>query len=80
MVGQPHMHRIGIGGRVDRDRLDPHFVRGAVDAQRDFAAVGDQHAGDAHRALGDHDQRLVEFDRLRVLDQDRRDRARRWPR
>jgi hypothetical protein len=76
MVGQPHVHRVGIGGGVHRHRLDPHFVRRAVDAQRDLAAVGDQDALDAHGARpGDHDQRLVEFDRLRVLDQDRGDRA-----
>ena len=45
MVGQPHMHRIGIGGGMHRHRLDAHFVSGAVDAQRDLAAIGDQQAG-----------------------------------
>jgi hypothetical protein len=38
------MHRVGIGGGMHRDRLDAHFVAGAVDAQRDLAAVGDQDA------------------------------------
>ena len=42
LVGQTHVHRVGVGGRMDRDRLDAHFVRGAVDAQRDLAAIGDQ--------------------------------------
>ena len=48
MVGQAHMHSIGIGGGVHRDRFYAHLMRGAVDAQRDFAAVGDQYAGDTH--------------------------------
>jgi hypothetical protein len=41
-VGEADVHRVGVGGRMDRDRLDAHFVAGAVDAQRDLAAVGDQ--------------------------------------
>ncbi len=48
VVGQPHVHRVGVGGRVHRDRLDAHLVRRAVDAQRDFAAVGNQDALDRH--------------------------------
>jgi hypothetical protein len=36
------MHRIGIGGGMHGDRLDPHFPGGADDAQCDFAPVGDQ--------------------------------------
>ena len=65
------MHRVGIGGRVHRDRLDAHLVAGAVDAQRDLAAVGDQQLLDRHGTLLDDDQRLVELDRLAVLDQHR---------
>ena len=42
LVGEPDVHRVGVGGRMDRDRPDPHVVRRAVDAQRDLAAVGDQ--------------------------------------
>ena len=48
MVGEAHMHRVGIGGGVHRDRLDPHFMRRAVDAQGDLAAIGDQDAFDTH--------------------------------
>ncbi|MFM5930421.1 MAG: hypothetical protein ACKOPQ_05890, partial [Novosphingobium sp.] len=70
MIGEADVHRVGIRRRVYRDRLDPHFVRCAVNAQRDLAAVGDQDAGYRHRALADHDQRLVELHRLRVFDQD----------
>ena len=42
------MHRIGVGGRMDRDGLDPEFVAGAVDPERDFAAVGNQQFLDGH--------------------------------
>ena len=56
---------------MDRDGLDAHFVAGAMDAQRDFAAVGDQQFLDRHRSgLADDDERLVELDRLGVADQD----------
>ena len=43
LVGEPHIHRVRIRGRMHRDGLDPHLVAGAVDAQRDLAAIGDQH-------------------------------------
>jgi hypothetical protein len=42
LVGEPHMHRVGVGGRMHRDRLDAQLLAGAQDAQRDLAAVGDQ--------------------------------------
>ena len=42
LVRQPHMHRGGVGGRMHGDRLDPHLAAGAVDPQRDLAAIGDQ--------------------------------------
>jgi hypothetical protein len=67
LVGEPDMHRVGVRGRVNRDRLDAHLVAGAVNAQRNLAAIGDQQLLDRHR-LGEQDQRLVEFDRLSVLD------------
>ena len=47
-VGQPDVHRIGVGGRMDRDRLDAHLMAGAMDAQRNLAAVGDQQFLDGH--------------------------------
>jgi hypothetical protein len=47
-VGEPHVHRIGVRCRMDRDRLDPHFVAGAVDPERDLAAIGDQDLLDRH--------------------------------
>src|SRR5690606_17109658 len=42
LVGQPHMHGIGIGGRVHGDGLDAELLARAQDAQRDLAAVGDE--------------------------------------
>jgi hypothetical protein len=36
------VHCIAFGGRMDRDRLDAQFVAGAMDAQRNLAAVGDE--------------------------------------
>ena len=41
-IGHPHMHRIGIGGGMDGDRLDPHFLTGTDHAQRNLTPVGDQ--------------------------------------
>ena len=38
-IGQPHMHRIGIRRRMHGHRLDAHLAAGAMDAQRDFAAI-----------------------------------------
>ena len=75
LVGEPHMHGIGIGGRMDRDGGDAELLGGAQHAQRDLAAVGDQDLVEhASRSL-DHDQGLAVFDRLAVLDQDRGDHA-----
>ena len=51
-IGQAHMHRIGVGGRMHRDGGDAHLLAGAVDAQRDFAAIGDQDFFE-HRQLYD---------------------------
>ena len=41
-VGQPDMHRVAVGGRMDGDGLDAHLAAGAVDTERDLAAVGDE--------------------------------------
>ena len=42
LVGELHMHGVGVGGRMHGDRRDAEFLGGAQDAQRDFAAVGDE--------------------------------------
>jgi hypothetical protein len=43
LVGEPHMHRVGVSGGVDGYRRYAQLAAGAVDAQRDLSAVGDQH-------------------------------------
>ena len=42
LVRQAHMHGIGIGGRMNGDGGNTHFPAGAVDAEGDFPAIGDQ--------------------------------------
>ena len=42
LVGKPHMHGVGVGRRMDRDRRDAKFLARAQDAQCDFAAIGYQ--------------------------------------
>jgi hypothetical protein len=49
-VGQSDVHRVGVRGRVHGDGLDAHFVAGAVNAERDLAAVGDEQLVDFHIA------------------------------
>ncbi len=51
LVGEADVHRIGIGGRMDRDGLDAHLMTGAMDAERDLAAVGDQQLLDLHQPM-----------------------------
>ena len=72
------MHGVGVGGGVHRDRRDAEFLAGAQDAQRDFAAIGDEDFIEHERRVSgqlsssslDNHQRLAEFDRLAVLDED----------
>ena len=46
LVGLAHEGRVGVGVGVDRDGRDAHRARGAEDAARDLAAVGDQQPTD----------------------------------
>ena len=41
-VRKAHVHGIGVGRRMDGNRADTHLAAGAVDAQRNFSAVGDK--------------------------------------
>ena len=41
-VGQAHMHGVGIRRRMHGDRMDAHLAAGAMDAQGDFAPIGDE--------------------------------------
>jgi hypothetical protein len=36
------MHRVGIGDGMNRDGADAHFVTGAMDAERNLSAIGNQ--------------------------------------
>ena len=42
LVGEADMHRVSVGRGVDRHRRDAEFLAGALYAQRDLSAVGDQ--------------------------------------
>ena len=44
-IGLPHMQRLGIGIRINRDRADTHLARGANDPAGDLAAIGDEERG-----------------------------------
>ena len=43
LVADPHMQRIGIGFRIDRDRTNTEPLRRAGDTDRDLPAIGDEH-------------------------------------
>ena len=72
-VGEPHMHGVGVGGRMHGDGRDAELLAGAQHAQRDLAAIGYEDFFEHRRellrqqrtepSLDDH-QRLAEFDRL----------------
>ena len=42
LVGEAHMHGVGVGGRMDDHRLDAELLGRAQHPQRDLAAIGDE--------------------------------------
>ena len=42
LIGETHMHRIGIGFRVDGDRMDAHFTTRSVNTQSRLSSVGNE--------------------------------------
>ena len=42
LVGEPHMHGVGVGRRMHRHRRDAELLAGPQHPQRDFSAIGDQ--------------------------------------
>ena len=42
LVGEPHMHRVFVGGRMHRDGGDAELLAGAQHPQRDLSPVGDE--------------------------------------
>src|SRR3546814_805338 len=59
LVGEADVHGVGIGGGMHCDRLDAHFMAGAMDTQRDLAAVGDPDLMDCHVSSPSRQQRLA---------------------
>jgi len=51
-VGHLHMRRLRVGIGIDRNRLQPHFPRGAHHPARDLATVGDQYLFQHSTPLG----------------------------
>ncbi len=51
LVAQPHMQRIAVGVRIDRDGAQTQATRRARDADCNLAAIGDEHGGE-HGAPG----------------------------
>ena len=43
LVGEAHVHGVGIGGGVHRDRRNTDLPAGTQNPERDLAAIGDQH-------------------------------------
>ena len=42
LVGEPHMHGVGVGGGMHRDGVDAELLARAQHAERDLAAIGYQ--------------------------------------
>src|SRR5690606_9576347 len=74
LVGQTHVLCVPIGFRVHHHRLDAQFAAGALYAQGDLAAIGNEDF--FKHELANNKQGLTVFDRLAVLDQDFLDDAR----
>ncbi len=76
-VGQADVHGVRVGGGMHRDGADAHLAAGAVDAQGDLAAVGDENLFEHGCCrLFDDDEGVAELDWLRVLHENGLDRPR----
>src|ERR1700746_3758451 len=47
-IGELHMHRIGVGSRMDRHGRDAEFLSGAQNPQGNFATVGNENLVEHH--------------------------------
>ena len=65
LVGELDVHRLPVGGRIDRDGGDAELLGRAQDAQRDLAAVGDQD-------FVEHAERLLTAGEVRARAAERR--------
>ena len=75
LVGVPQVQRVLVDLGVDGDGLDAELLAGADDPQGDLAPVRDENALEHRRAQAassglDQEERLVELDRLLILDED----------
>ena len=73
-VGQPDVHRIGVGGRMHSHRLDAELAAGAQHAKGNFAPIGDEDL--VEHGLLDRHERFAVFNRMSGIDEDVRDLAR----
>ena len=73
LVGEAHVHGVGVGGGMHRDGENAELLTGADHPHGDLAAIGDQdfieHSGDDWLWSLNNHQRLAELDRLAVLEQ-----------
>ena len=90
LIGQLDVHRVLVGGRIDRNGRDAELLGRTQDSERNLAPVGDQdfieHRGElpdrsqpsrldsVSLSFNDH-QRLFVFDRRAIVDQDADDLA-----
>ena len=58
LIGEPHMHRVLIRGRVDRDGRDAKLLAGAQHPQCNLPTVGDQDLVE-HRSAGHRERRIA---------------------
>ena len=56
LVGELDVHRVLVGGRIDGDGRDAELLGRAHDAERNFAAVGDQNFIEHRGELPDRSQ------------------------
>ena len=68
LVGEAHVHCVGVGGGVNGDRLDAEFAAGAQHPERNLAPVCDENF--VEHDLLDRHEGLAVFDRPAVLDVD----------
>ena len=58
--------------------MNTHLAAGTVNSERDFASVRNENFFEQER-LSQHDEGIAEFNRLRVVDEDRFNRGRAAP-
>ena len=59
LVGKPHVHGIGIGGRVHGDRWNAELLAGAQDPECDLATIGDENFVEHPSSAATRDQQTA---------------------